>query len=402
MGRAKELQWKMEEEHRKGYKVPSSHNYLCSSHLKNQYLKQYIDNKGQNGICSYCGKKSIVLEFANFIDYIGSRLTSYIGPIDNENLFLANSFYDDEEEIIPGYIKRGPYIAPTNAEFYEDAGEVMSDFDLESNNKELNRDIEKSLLVENWIRKDPTGMILKDEMLMSWKNFSNLVKTKSRYTFFRHDEYYTDAYGNKYMDHDILEETSILVKNLEESIPCGTVIYRGRPVFDKPFSTFAELTAPPAKYAKNNRMSPYGISLFYGSFDKDTPKKEILNYLTDKNTSICIGKFETIRELKVINLCNIPNPDFWMEEKDDWQKYSFLHLFHSEISKPIGTADEELEYIPSQVFSEYLRLIQMSNDNTPYDGLIYQSSLTKEKNLVLFYNNKTSIDILSLNNTFMV
>ena len=91
-----------------------------------------------------------------------------------------------------------------------------------------------------------------------------------------------------------------------------------------------------------------------------------------------------------------------MGENGDWQKYSFLRSFHDEISKPVDPNDEAIDYIPTQVFSEYLRYIQKTDSGKKYDGIIYKSSLTTKKNIVLFYDNKTSEDVLILNNIEIV
>ena len=71
------------------------------------------------------------------------------------------------------------------------------------------------------------------------------------------------------------------------------------------------------------------------------------------------------------------------------------------MAKPIGENDPKLEYIPSQVFCEYLRFIQKAKDGNSYDGIVYSSSLTNKKNVVLFYDNNTSKDILTLKNIDM-
>lgn len=404
MGYWKEQQIAEDENRARGYRVPE-HNekYLCLSHFDNQYLINLLTPLSVKGKCSYCGKEETVIDLADLIEIVCARLVEYIGPMDNEGLYLANSFIDDDEDNIPGWIQRGPYVVPNNVEYYDSAGEVMADFDLYTNNELLNNDIEDCLYVDGWIRRDPTGLLMKDRMFLSWKAFSSLVKTKMRYTFFRSNEYYQDIDGNIYAGNDIISDISSMVGIIKHVIPIGTKLYRGRPADNQaPYSKFEELTAPPKECAKNNRMNPKGISMFYGSFDKNTPIREIYNYLVNKNTKIYLGEFATTKELYVIDLCSVPVPDFWMGENDDWQKYAFLRDFHNEISKPINPKDEDLDYIPTQVFSEYLRYIQKTDDGKAYDGIIYKSSLTGNKNLVLFYDNLTSAGILELKNIHII
>lgn len=399
MGYYKILQLEMDELWSNGYVLPRKcRQFLCANHFSNKYLNHYILEHGHCGVCTYCGNHDCVIDLADFIEYIGKRLTNFLSPIDDEGLPLASSWYDDDDEEISGFERRGPFIAPQRADFYEDVNDMVDNFDLISDNERLNEDIAKCFNVNQWIQRDPTELLLKDELLYSWNNFANLVKTRCRYTFFRNNQYYSDYEGGEKYVSDIVAEVCSMVVQTEKLILQNTLIYRGRPEdSEAPFSTFKSLTAPPVKSAKANRMSPYGISMFYGSFDESTPLAEIRNYLSDKTKSIYVGKFRVTKPLKVINLCNMPVPDFWMKGEDDWQKFAFLHKFHSEISKPIGENDDpELEYIPSQVFSGYLRLIQKSMDGRNYDGIIYQSALTKQRNIVLFYDNESSRDVLEL------
>ena len=401
MGRCKELQLEEYEKRARGYNPPEpGEKFTCASHFGNKYLRRHVECNGHLGTCSYCGESKTVMDMADFIEYTGNRITSYIGPIDDECMPSANSYVDkeDREEGILGWSVRGLYLAPTKAEYYEDTQEVMEDYDLVTDNDDLNEDIAKCFNVDRWIRKYPTAMPLHEKLYWDWSNFSHMVKTKLRYSFFRSQEYSKGSDEFIAPGSDIIGETASLVRSLEDIIHVRTLLYRGRPEDQHaPFKDFPSLTAPPVEAAKENRMSPYGISMFYGSYDKDTPIKEIKNYLEDKDTRIYLGEFEVTRILKVINLCNIPQPDFWMENESDWQVCTFLHAFHKEISKPVGTKDPKLEYIPSQVFCEYLRHIQKAKDGSSYDGIVYSSAMTSAKNVVLFYDNKTSESILKLN-----
>ena len=401
MGYYKELQLEEYEKWARGYNPPEpGEKFTCASHFGNIYLQRHVEGKGHLGICSYCKKRKTVIDMADFIEYTGNRITSYIGSIVEECLPLASSFFDkdDRDEDIPGGTTIGQYPVPDSVEYYENIQEVMEDYDLVTDNDDLDEDIAECFNVDQWIRKDPAAMLLHEELYRDWSNFSHMVKTKLRYSFFRSQEYSNGSGEFIAPGSDIIGETAYMVRSLEDTIDVGTLLYRGRPE-DKqaPFEDFTSLTAPPVEAAKENRMSPYGISMFYGSYDKDTPSKEIKNYLEGKDTRIYLGEFEVTKTLKVINLCNIPQPDFWMGKEGDWQIIAFLHAFHKEISKPVGTKDPKLEYIPSQVFCEYLRHIQKAKDGSSYDGIVYSSAMTSAKNVVLFYDNKTSESILKLN-----
>ena len=135
-------------------------------------------------------------------------------------------------------------------------------------------------------------------------------------------------------------------------------------------------------------MSAEGISLFYGAFDEDTVLREIKNYCNPM--SIDVGEFSVTKALSVVDLSNIPSKlSFWMPKY--YEEYKFLHKFHDNITHPSSIKDEQI-YIPTQVFTEYLRYLSRG----PIDGIVYQSSLTGKKNVVLFYDNHTSSEVVSL------
>lgn len=236
------------------------------------------------------------MDMADFIEYTGNRITSYIGPIDDACLPSAASFLDkdDRDEGIPGWIVIGSLLAPAGVEFYEDTQEVMEDYALVTDNDDLNYDIATCFNVEQWIRKDPTAMLLHEELYRDWINFTRIVKTKLRYSFFRSQEYSNGSGELSASYSDIIAETANMVRSLEDTIDVGTLLYQGRPEDEQaPFKDFTSLTAPPVKAAKENRMSPYGISMFYGSYDEDTPTKEIKNYLKDKGKKYTLGSLKS-------------------------------------------------------------------------------------------------------------
>ena len=71
--------------------------------------------------------------------------------------------------------------------------------------------------------------------------------------------------------------------------------------------------------------------------------------------------------------------------------------FHNEISKKLWPNDNgEVEYIPTQIFTAYLRYLCKTSDDNHYDGIIYKSATTRRRNVVLFYDQKTSASVLSI------
>jgi hypothetical protein len=81
------------------------------------------------------------------------------------------------------------------------------------------------------------------------------------------------------------------LNGLITKIPTGTTILRCRPRARKleRFHKARELGPPPLRAAKQNRMSPAGIPMFYGSDDLRTTLKE----MPDLPRYYAIGTFET-------------------------------------------------------------------------------------------------------------
>ena len=74
-----------------------------------------------------------------------------------------------------------------------------------------------------------------------------------------------------------------------------------------------------------------------------------------------------------------------------------MRIFHNEITKRIKPDDRiHTEYVPSQVFTEYLRYMFKLEGEIDVDGLIYKSSVSESKCVVLFCNQKDSRDYVDL------
>ena len=135
--------------------------------------------------------------------------------------------------------------------------------------------------------------------------------------------------------------------------------------------------------------------MFYGAFDKKTA---IVESSPDGEGTgkYIIGKFNLKKNLIVLDLTKLPKPSFWIEK--DWEGIEFLHSFNREITKRIERDDRiHIDYIPSQVFTEYLRYIHRLPNGRKIDGIIYKSSLkSTDNNIVLFYNQRSSSDVLEL------
>lgn len=112
---------------------------------------------------------------------------------------------------------------------------------------------------------------------------------------------------------------------------------------------------------------------------KKLAKSKLLT-ITKKNS--ITSKFLNTNPLKILDLTNIPSiPKLYDENFNLIPALTFLHYFSKEISKPAN--EDELNYIPTQVFTEFIRF-----QNLNIKGVKYNSSKKEDgKNIVLFYKN---------------
>lgn len=70
----------------------------------------------------------------------------------------------------------------------------------------------------------------------------------------------------------------------------------------------------------------------------------------------------------------------------------FIQSFIKDLSTPIRhNGAEHIDYIPTQLITEYLRYNYTMN-NKPLDGILYNSAVHKGKSIVLFVDNDSCVD----------
>ncbi len=393
MGQVKD-QWM--EDMERGFSIPTPNSkFICSNHFEDIYLKEFVAKNSHQGECSYCHKRCQVIDFSVMVQFIAEKILSSFSNPDGECLPLTSSFYDDEEDEIPGLKRVGPYVALESSEQFDSTEELLSDLDI-TDDSVLLRDIAECFNNDNWIKTDPMVISKSQELSYKWESFENMVKHERRFTFFDSNAFSGKVFSTENGLQDILTELKniIATHKIIRTLNQGTTIYRCR--FLDPsekIAEFNEITSAPSDRAKQSRMSPAGVSMFYGAFKLDLAIRESSN--DGKGVGYyAYGKFVTKQDLRILDLTTLPICSFWME--DDYQGLGFLYSFRKIISKSIKRDDKiHIEYIPSQVFTEYIRYSYGEH----IDGIIYGSSLDSNgQNIVLFYDRDESEKILDMVN----
>jgi len=363
----------------------SINSSVCSGCIGDYAISEFIQNNAEENYCDYCDRtanRPIALKMEEVLEFINQGVRREWSNPANAGLPYETREGGWQGEVISSYELFGAF----------------SSIDLEIDNQDLLDDIISAFSDQEWSDAEPYR--LSDEAIYyySWEAFCEAVKHKTRYVFSQMDDE---------SEHDeetisvskMLEALASIIRdsNLIYSIPKDTQIYRVRiHDYGKGFVTASELGSPPKEYAIfPNRMSPSGIAMFYGGSDPNTAIQETYDPLK-KPEFASSAEFRSLREMNILDLSKLNDiPSLFDQENYHMRAASiFLRRFSREVSKSISKdGKEHIEYVPTQVFAEYMRHVFRDKKGAALDGVMYKSSKNHEGiNYVLFAENEQCRD----------
>jgi hypothetical protein len=363
--------------------------YVCAECFSDYAIKEFIAQNTFDKKCSYCSNESdepIAAHLEDVIEFIREGIETE---------------WDNPNNCVGWESAEGGWQGARVIDTYELLTEEIEE--LWDSNEKVVDDIIQSLDQE-WCQRDPYGLPDDEALFSSWRDFAYQVKHHTRYIFLRLNE------EQKFPDLDTIPVSKMLdrlsneLSKLEEEnlltmIGVGSKIFRTR-IHDKSvqLTHATEIGTVPVESAKySNRMSPAGIPMFYGSLDPQTALEETVE---DSDIGVgkiaSIGTFSVIRQLKVLDLTKLHEIPSIFDTNRGYLRSSliFLGKFEEEISKPINKDGvEHIEYVPTQVFTEYIRHLYRDQSGNGLDGLLYRSSKNKGcVCCVLFIENEHCCD----------
>ena len=237
---------------------------------------------------------------------------------------------------------------------------------------------------DEW-NEDPSRLPPDVALRSAWNDFRRKVKHETRFVFLSIPERHSDD-PDHYTTSEILDKLACIIKTRQgvlTKLPAGRTFYRGRMV-DEPETTnynAATLGSPPPTKASANRMSPAGISMFYGCDDIPTVVAEIGSHTTKRFA--VVGAFETTRPLWMVNLASLPEVPsvFDPEGREHYYELKFLHEFTRDLSESVVLdGREHIEYVPTQIVTEYMRWLP----DVTIDGILFTSAQNHGTSCVIF------------------
>jgi hypothetical protein len=349
--------------------------YVCENCFDDYAVREFIRREAVELKCDYCEAESETEAIAVPLSDVAHFISEGI----------ETAWSDPDDEGVPWDSEEGHYIV----EVY-DTYDLLA-FLLPVSSDELLNDLSFELGDRNWCQRNPARFTRQEILFFNWEYFSEQLKHHTRYVFYRveyeHDEF--DELSRT--PHDILETIGDLVLDQEllRTFPVSTNIIRARPHQEnETFSAVKDLGPPPMEKAvHSNRMSPAGIPMFYGSDTEETALGEI-----DQDGFATVVNFETLKAFQVLDLTRIPDvPSLFDQQRND-QRSSIIFLtnFLEDFTKKVEKdGREHIEYVPTQVVTEYFRRVFRNREGEHLKGVIYPSARVEGGvSYVLFFTNE--------------
>lgn len=365
-----EFYWGEHEWHQK--KIRYQKMFVCYQCIYDPCIQHFIKKNAIKRQCDFCQSKCSALDLLSIILLIHEAIYEFYSDTSSELV------YPDSEDGWPSI----------SFDTYDLLSEGMEDIITE--NSILLKEIIDSLPDQMWCRKDITHLEPCEALKYSWREFCDRVKYKTRYVFFNIVEN-INVGDNIIPCSEILQtlEEIIISTGLVKTLKRNLILYRAREREEGTFySSSKDLGPPNSDNALQNRMSPLGIPMFYGSNNSETAQLEI------GASHGSVGIFKLLKDVKVIDFSNLPHVPSIFDTKQ-WPKLhviKFLHHFVANITEPVKNIKDRsihLEYIPTQIMTEYFRYLFSEK----IIGIKFPSSYRQGTNYALFITNEYVVDI---------
>lgn len=353
MGFAKRLD---EEQAASGFSTGRHFDNVCGLCIDDPALTAFVA-KGRITMCDFCGSTNeLGMEVGNLFHYMAEC--------------LAAGWDDPINEVA----WEGGFVDPPGGLF--DSDDLLEMVDEPLGNEDLRQEFINSF-DHLWCQQSPYRLEPSEVLLYSWSNFVEIVKKKRRFLTQLNDTD-TDPIDDELLGTDkvleaigdaILRSSKRVLKRMGDLHIIRARAHDTNEVLRKA----KELGSPPLTRAEHNRMSGVGISMFYGAENEMTAIKEVQ---VSSGQTVTVGGWKPTRELVYLDLLAArPIPSiFDNNERMHRVWLRFLVGFADELAKSIDTESRGIEYIPTQIVTEYIRDHLKTEDDYHIDAIRYRSA----------------------------
>ncbi|MDP9091769.1 MAG: HEPN-associated N-terminal domain-containing protein [Actinomycetota bacterium] len=372
MGFAK--QWQLEQQERGWY---SRNGFVCQQCVYDPALVALIEANVVETSCDFCGATGVA-PIAAEIDVVLEAVA--------DGLYFE---YEDPVNQVAYDSAEGGYQMALSSTF-----DLAMEHEVSENEKVL--DAIAFSIDHEWVQRDPYAPNPHQALTWGWDEFRSHVMHTRRFTFLLPSEDGERSRGHgEIPPEDMLGALAdaIVNANLATTIPAGTQYWRARPHAEAVFFTTAkDLGSPPPAAARTNRMTPAGISAFYGASTRKVAIDEVRGY-SDPDSVLTVARFQTSHAMTVIDLVALPSVPSLFDATNRHRRAAvqFLRDFAVDVAQISNPDDREhLDYVPTQIASEYLRHYY---PDARVRGLRWRSTKNAdETSTVLFLDNDACVD----------
>ena len=324
----------------------------CANCFTSSYLTNIIQSNKKKGNCNFCGTENTnIYPAEKLLDFFRNIFNLYKAD-KNSKISLWDAINKDFEIIEKNSLSSSQSLFKAIAH---------------SEYKEFSNLFQNNVSQESKDRLD----IKSDEVKSIWDRFKTEIKHKNRFHISKVN----------LIDLNVLE-TIFNSESFTKIIKKGNSFYRCR-ISNKTGYENKDMWNPPKEFATSGRANPKGISYLYLGSRIETTFYESRASLFDYAS---VAEFRLKEDIKILDLRNPEYDIISWSENDSVELFliygSFIQTLQEEISLPIRKQDKDLDYIPTQYISEYIKSIG-------FDGVEYQSSLDNEGyNLAVFNPDK--------------
>ncbi len=350
----------LEQQEEHGHSLDLAKNFLevCPGCIADDGLRRFVANHAPIQRCDFCGGPGPQgLSLGVLFDYMGDRIATE---------------WDRAVEVL--FLGEGDETWEAGGAAVYDASELLGELDEPLSNEKLREEF-VGAFDNDWVSRHAFRQAHHQVLTESWLAFARYVKQECRYLFLRTGQ-------GKQADEEeipparILDEVAMAIENggLISQLPAGTRLVRARQHgLEEVLATPAQLGSPPRDRTAANRMSPPGISMFYGSEDANTALAELRPQAFPRLATV--ATWITARSLRYLDLVDVDVPSLFDLVAGTTLRpwLLFLHDFAAQVSLPPGDDGAAVDYVPTQVLTEYVHRV-LGDPDDPVRGIRYPSA----------------------------
>lgn len=368
MGMAK--RW-MEEQDAQGWSFTDG--FVCSRCVDEPVLRStLLAQETAEQECSFCGTSP------------AAPLDALLGPF----VKGVRRLYDRAADELPWDGREGGYQGDTI-----DTWDLVGEFDRVLVGDGLLDAVRDAIDDEIWVAKNWAIPAVDEQLTKAWDRFCEAVKFETRYVMWRKPADVDHREPGEIDPSRVLDAIGDLVdifpEYLTTEVEPATPLWRARPHGPgDDVGSAAELGTTPVDKSQANRMSPAGIPMFYGAFDPDTAIAEATE--GKGHPLVTVGAFHVTATARLLDLTRLkPVPSIFAEDGDQRGQWQFLH--HFERTLRAKAAKDEIDYVPTQIVTEYF--LRIFGDGSYFDGIQYMSDVVAGRTcVVLDLRNERCLD----------